>query len=209
MKTGKKGLAQFYRMVTLLVLIWTVAVIASLTWTIYREKEQTLALAKNEAIANFNKDQAFRLWGTKHGGVYVPATAETPPNPYLSHIPDRDITLPSGKQFTLMNPAYIVRQMMDDFNALYGVKGHITSLNPLNPGNAPDPWERKALAAFEKSEEEAFAVTEQDGERYLRLMRPMVTKAGCLKCHGHQGYKEGDIRGGRGCQCAAEAVPGL
>jgi hypothetical protein len=24
----------------------------------------------------------------------------------------------------------------------------------------------------------------------------MITKKGCLKCHGHQGYKVGDIRGG-------------
>lgn len=35
-----------------------------------------------------------------------------------------------------------------------------------------------------------------DGESYLRLMRPLATEKRCLKCHGDQGYKEGDIRGG-------------
>ncbi len=29
----------------------------------------------------------------------------------------------------------------------------------------------------------------------MRLMKPMVTKESCLKCHTHQGYKVGDIRG--------------
>jgi hypothetical protein len=28
------------------------------------------------------------------------------------------------------------------------------------------------------------------------MIRPLVTKKGCLKCHGHQGYAVGDIRGG-------------
>jgi hypothetical protein len=27
-------------------------------------------------------------------------------------------------------------------------------------------------------------------------MKPLVTQEGCLKCHEHQGYKVGDIRGG-------------
>ncbi len=122
----------------------------------------------------------------------------TPPSPYLSHIPNRDIEIPSGKKLTLMNPAYILRQMMAEFPGLYGIRGRITSLNPLNPDNAPDAWEKKALAAFEKGVEEVqeFTHTEQGG--FLRYMSPLQTSKGCLKCHGHQGYQEGDIRGGVG-----------
>ncbi|HEX5363957.1 MAG TPA: ATP-binding protein, partial [Gallionella sp.] len=33
---------------------------------------------------------------------------------------------------------------------------------------------------------------------YLRLMKPMIVVEGCLKCHGYQGYKVGDVRGGVG-----------
>lgn len=172
MKRNDKGINHFYRMMFALVLVWTVTVISSATWTIHFEQEKTLVLAQKEAVANFNKDQAFRLWATKHSGVYVPPTAQTPPNPYLSQIPDRDITLPSGKRLTLMNSAYMVRQLMEDFNELYGVKGHITSLKPLNPANAPDSWEREALIAFEKGAQESFVISEEDGEKRLRLMRP-------------------------------------
>ena len=31
---------------------------------------------------------------------------------------------------------------------------------------------------------------------YLRYMKPLYAKENCLKCHGFQGYKTGDIRGG-------------
>lgn len=186
------------RIMGAVVFFWTFIVICSASWNVYCERLQILALAKNEAVANFNKDLSFRLWGTSHGGVYVPPTEQTPPNPYLSHIPDRDITLPSGKRLTLMNPAYMVRQMMANYSELYGIKGRITSLKPLNPDNAPDAWEREALTAFEKGAKEFFVITEQDGQQSLRLMRSMEAKAGCLKCHGQQGYKEGDIRGGVG-----------
>ena len=57
----------------------------------------TLDLAINEARANFMKDQAFRLWVTSHGGLYVPTDDRTPPNPYLSHIPEQNITTPAAR----------------------------------------------------------------------------------------------------------------
>ncbi|MFQ5545875.1 MAG: PAS domain S-box protein, partial [Acidiferrobacterales bacterium] len=69
-------------------------------------------------------------------------------------------------------------------------------LNPLRPENAPDDWERKALEAFERGEQVKAELTKIKGEPYLRLMGPLITKEECLKCHGHQGCKVGDIRGG-------------
>lgn len=97
-----------------------------------------------------------------------------------------------------MNPAYIIRQMFDEFPIEYGVLGRIVSLKPLNPKNTPDEWERKALLGFEKGEKEKFEFTAINGEEYLRLMKPMTTEKSCLKCHAFQGYKVGDIRGGVG-----------
>lgn len=97
-----------------------------------------------------------------------------------------------------MNPAYMLRHTMAEYTKLYGVKGYITSLKPLNPINEPDSWERKALKKLEleSGADEFFEVTSLHGNPYLRLMNPLVTKKSCLKCHQHQGYKEGDIRGG-------------
>ncbi|CAK8721660.1 histidine kinase [Candidatus Electrothrix laxa] len=179
-------------------ILWTAVIALSLAWNIHVERRRLSESVENEARSHFNKDQAFRFWAASHGGVYVPLTKETPPNPNLSHIPERDIVTPSGKKLTLMNPAYMLHQIMEQSEKLYGVKGRITALRFLNPDNAPDEWEKKALHSFKQGVKEVFEYTKIQGEPYLRLMRPMVGKADCLKCHAEQGYREGDIHGGVG-----------
>jgi len=175
---------------------WTICILASYGWNVSKERAKTREVVLSTAHAYFNKDQAYRLWATTHGGVYVPVTDETPPNPYLDHVKERDIETPSGRKLTLMNPAYMLRQMMQQYSNLYGVRGHITSLNTLNPINRPDEWEAEALRSFEAGVKVVVDFTSVDGQPYLRLMHPFVTEAGCLKCHASQGYVVGDIRGG-------------
>ena len=205
------GLSQsgIHRAAIAIGIVWSIIVATSLAWNLHINYRQTMALAIAEARANFNKDQAFRLWATEHGGVYVPVNERTQPNPNLSHIPERDITTDSGKKLTLMNPAYMLRQMMDEYPSLYGTKGRITSLKPLWKGNAPDEWEAEALRSFESGAEEAFEVVDEGAEQYLRLMRPMITEEGCLKCHAGQGYKEGDVRGGVGVKVPLAHFTGI
>jgi PAS domain S-box-containing protein len=175
---------------------WTVFVITLAVYQFSHIRDDVTEMAANEARVHFNRDQAFRLWGASHGGVYVPVDEQTPANEYLAHIKERDIETPAGKRLTLMNPAYMIRQMSKMYSDLYEVVGHITSLRPLRPENAPDEWERKALESFEKGEIEVIELADINGEPYMRLMKPMIAKKTCLKCHGHQGYKEGEIRGG-------------
>jgi signal transduction histidine kinase len=180
------------------IIFWSIVVTASLLWNIKEQREVTDNLAKKDAIANFNKDQAFRLWASNHGGVYVPKNDRTPANINLAHIEERDITTSSGKELTLMNPAYMLRQMMDEFPNEYGVKGRIVSDKPLWQPNAPDEWESKAIESFKQRAKEKFEFTTHKGKPYLRLMKPMFVTDSCLKCHAHQGYNVGDVRGGVG-----------
>lgn len=175
---------------------WVVLIGGILWWQIAEETQSIYKHSSIEAVASFNKDLAYRRWSASHGGTYVPVTDETLPNPYLAHIEDRDILSLSGKKLTLINPAYMTRQVFDLAKKQYGVRGHITSLNPIRPENAPDKWEIDALKAFERGEGEVKSVQNLDGSRYLRLMRPVLTEKRCLKCHAVQGYKEGDLRGG-------------
>jgi signal transduction histidine kinase/CheY-like chemotaxis protein len=187
----------------ILVGAWTLLAVSLVLWSAHEEMRQARDLLHKEARAHFLKDQAFRLWGAAHGGVYVPPTEHTPPNPHLAHIPDRDIETAEGKMLTLMNPAYMVRQLMEDYENMYGIKGRITSLKALRPGNSPDAWERVALESFEQGATEVREFTEIDGKACLRLMRPLQTQKSCLKCHSHQGYEEGDVRGGIGVSVPA------
>ena len=180
----------------LLILAWSVIVGVSLYRNIDQEQQQALLLATEAARANFNKDQAYRLWASSHGGVYVYPNERTPPSPYMAHLPKRDITTTDGKMLTLMNPAYMLRQMMEDYDKLYGVKGKITGRIVLNPINTADEWELMALDKLEMGAKEVVEETVIEDKHYLRLMRPMVMRDSCIKCHGHLGFKVGDLRGG-------------
>jgi len=93
---------------------------------------------------------------------------------------------------------------MESYSKKFGLKGHLTSLKPLSPSNAPDEWEKKALSSFDSGIQEVKEFTQINERPYLRLMRPLTTKESCLKCHKDQGYKEGDIRGGIGIAVPAQ-----
>ena len=180
----------------LALLLWTGGVAASWWWNYDTHQQRLVELAKVEASTNINKDWSFRLWAASHGGVYVPPDEKTPPNPYLTKIPDRDIVTDKGKRLTLMNPAYMMREIMQNYSDLYGVKGHITSLKLTNPVNEPDAWEVAALKSFQQGVKEMVTVAEIDGKPYLRMMRPIPMEQGCMKCHADIGIKVGEVRGG-------------
>jgi PAS domain S-box-containing protein len=176
---------------------WTLIIAGSFSWFYRQQKTNFYEIAQAEARIAFQKDILYRKWVSKHGGVYVPITPETPPNPYLSRISDREITTPSGKKLTLINPAYMTRQVFELAEREESfVKGHITSINPIRPENSPDSWELTSLHAFEKGAKEVSSIQDVNGQQYMRLMRPFLVEQPCLKCHDSQGYKLGDIRGG-------------
>jgi len=176
--------------------IWIAVLAASLAWNWHHVENSIKTLAEKEAMAYFEKDVAYRHWSAIHGGVYVEPSETTPPNPYLEHLPDRDVTTTGGKELTLVNPAYMTRQVHEQDLAQYDMQGHITSLDPLRPENRADEWETRALKAFEEGDQRMSSVETMDGRPYLRFMKPLVTRESCLNCHAEQGYSVGDIRGG-------------
>lgn len=187
-------------------LVWRYAGLALLAWTILAAVSLTVSyrlvvkhnaqMLHHQAVNNFDLDRALRDWNTKHGGTYVPVTPETQPNPYLAHIPERDITTPSGKKLTLMNPAYMTRQIMAQHEDRYGIKGKITALKLLNPSNAPDAWEREALLQLQSGAKEMAELSTIDGKPYMRIMKPLYMEDDCEKCHSYLGFQKGDFRGG-------------
>ena len=180
----------------LIIAAWTLILGGLLAWDLSTLKQASQNLAIGEAHTHLKEYTAFRLWASTHGGFYVPTDERTPPSPYLAHIPERDIETPSGVQLTLMNPAYALRQMNEEFAETSGVAGHITSLQPLHPENAPDDWERLALESFKNGTIEVLEFTEFTGQPFLRLMQPVIAQEDCIKCHADQGYDVGDVRGG-------------
>lgn len=191
-----KHFSRVTNFISVTAVIWTIILGSSLAWNTYTLKQDSFELAATQARASFEKDIVYRTWCLKHGGVYVPVTDETPPNPYLTYVDERDVLTPSGRVLTLMNPAYMGREVYEIGRQHGGAVAHISSPHPMNPKNEADQWERKAFARLEAGEKEALTLDTIDGDEYMRIMHPLVVKAECLKCHTQHGYKEGDIRGG-------------
>ena len=156
------------------------------------------AIARERGAALFSLIETTREWNAMHGGVYVVVDGATQPNPWLEH-PARDLQTSDGVRLTMVNPAYMTRQIADLALHADGARLHITSLKPIRPENLADDWETDALARFEAGEREVLALVEgaEEGRGPVhRYMAPLVVREPCLQCHAEQGYVLGDIRGG-------------
>ncbi len=179
------------------VFIWTMLLIGSLAWFEVKERQRIHTVAMNEASTIFEKDLLYYRWAASQEGVYVPVSPSSHPNPILEDLlPESRILTDDGRTLALVNPEFMIRQVYDLQTAEVGPLGHITSLDPLWIGNTADPWERQALLEFEQGGQESWSIEKIEGRPYFRLMRPMITEEGCLRCHAVQGYTVGDIRGG-------------
>ncbi len=173
---------------------WTVVAVVSFASYSSLAHRGIVELAVAQARASFRKDLAYRRWATEKGGIYVPVSAATPPNPFLK-ASERDIATPSGRALTLVNPAYMTRQVLEGERERGGSIGRITSAHPLRPENAPDEWEGEALAKLAAGAPEVLEeVVEADAPPLLRYMGPLTTEQRCVGCH--VGIKVGDLRGG-------------
>ena len=180
--------------ILLLLIGWPLVVLFSLVSNIQDEKRAGHDAALLTSSAFYRQVLYTRSWNASHGGVYVPITDTVKPNKYLKD-PKRDLLTQEGVKLTKINPAIMTRQLAQAISDNEEIKIHITSLNPLNPKNAPVDWEIKALKSFEKGKKE-YTVDPSSKLPKFRYMAPLKVEKSCLSCHSKQGYKVGDIRGG-------------
>ena len=147
----------------------------------------------NRSRRDFANIVLMRAWNAGYGGVYVEKKPGVVSNPWLVN---PDITAVDGRVFTKKNPALMTRELSERLVRDQGYAFHITSLRPVNPGNAADPRETDALRAFERGETERSWIETIEGKPRFRYMAPLRVEPPCLACHAAQGYRVGDVRGG-------------
>lgn len=180
-----------------LISFWSLIIFIMAAITLHNHNRDLILTAENEARDYYRLNLFYRAFVAKVGGVYAPVD-KVSPNPHL-RLSNRDITTTDGQRLTLLNPAYLTRLVFESImkSSPEPVISKLTSLKPLNPQNMPDEWERKALEGFDRGEyKDLSEILDIDGKPYLRLISVFITEEACLKCHAHQGYKKGDIRGG-------------
>lgn len=184
------------RYAALALLGWTALTGAAVLAEVGRGRAVVQDAAELQAKLAFEYLKITRRWNAGHGGVFVPVTDVLRPNPWMAHVPDREARTTARRELTLMNPAWMTRQILELANRELNVTGHITSLRPIRSENAPDAWERRALERLEGgADSHSELVTAAGGDR-LRFMGRLMVEESCLRCHQAQGYRAADVRGG-------------
>ncbi len=174
---------------------YAVFVMVSLTLIIHSNIHSNKEKVRETSASFFKEIVTTRAWNAQHGGVYVFVDDKTQPNPDLI-TPLRDLYTTDSQMLTLINPAYMTRQISELAAKKNDILYHITSNNPLRIQNSPDPWEAKVLSSFKTETDFAFERDTMNGKDYYRFMAPLMVDQSCMTCHAKQGYKVGEVRGG-------------
>jgi two-component system, NtrC family, sensor kinase len=165
--------------------------------TFYRtsafQHELVIAQAVNQARMLHHQILLTRKWISDHNGVFLIKGPGVEANPFLS---EPQIVDAAGRMLVKRNPAMVTRELSEYADRAGFCRYRITSLHPLNPANSPDDFEQRGLALFQQGVPELIQITGSEGGNWLRYMAPLVVEESCLECHGTQGYRIGDIRGG-------------
>ncbi|MDP2183107.1 MAG: diguanylate cyclase [Actinomycetota bacterium] len=191
---GAHGLSVFRFQIAALVGLYTIIVFGALY---LQARSSTVEALRSQGESYFYLVVTTRAWNSQHGGVWVEKRPAVETNPYLAKmgIP-ADLRTENGVDLTLRNPSAMTREVSELTDIGFGVTFHLTGKDPVNPGNAPDSWEHAALDAFEAGESSAETFDRTSDTPVFRYMEPLIVEESCFQCHGEQGYKVGDVRGG-------------
>lgn len=174
-------------------LILTIALSISFIHIQSHQQQIIAGQIENEARVLFKQIVITRQWIADHGGIFVEKLPWTKPSPYIKNPEIADV---SGKRYIMKTPAMVTKDLARYTKDRELFWFHITSLKLINPENAPDAFEKNALARFEKENlKELNTIEIIEGSSYFRYISPLYVQESCMPCHGAQGYKVGDVRG--------------
>lgn len=172
-------------------------VIVSFGITFYRTSEfqQDLVLEQAARQARVIHKQILltRRWVSDHNGLFFLKTADVKENPFLEESVIRD---EEGRPYVKRNPAMVTRELSEYADREGSFRYRVTTLQPINPANEPDDFERKSLEQFEQGVKEVIEIESDTGGRTLRYIAPLMVEESCKECHREKDYVSGDTRGG-------------
>ncbi|MCX7798252.1 MAG: ATP-binding protein [Melioribacter sp.] len=170
-----------YRIIFYSVLVfWTILMTFLLLWKIYDLKNEQKNLVLNEVKIITKRDTSFINWTLVHGGYCV-----------LNYDSNTVFKKYLGEKLKGLSTKNIGSQKLSDEKIIVRTVG----INPINPNNNPDEFEREALQKFKSGAREIFATDTINGKNFFRYVFPLNVKKECLICHAKEGYKIGEIKG--------------
>ena len=178
-------------------LIISLVIVAIYIGIYLRNNRLLLDSIKQQAVSYYDLIVRVRRWNANFGGVYVEKKDGIETNRYLREVGvEPEIVAADGRVLTLRNPALMTKEISTIFSENNEVQFHITSLQLLNPENAPDAFEKRALKKFSEGVREYTEIERGSAGPRFRYMAPLMVEQSCQECHYKFNFKVGDIRGG-------------
>lgn len=174
MKYNKIDIKKFSIFVVLLLSSINIFFLYSSSNEHHEQKELIKQNFKNNALAQYNNIESLIRWSAEIDNKKVQS--------FIMHQEENE----SGMMFAL---PYLAEKNKD---GLYYFR--LTSLNPINPKNMPDTFERRGLNQFSKNSKMEYY--DEFNEKDYTFIGRLNTSESCIKCHQSNNEKVGDIRGG-------------
>lgn len=161
------------------------------TWVEFQLIDQTREQVLDKARILARQVILTRQWVTDSGGgVWLPEESQGAKDVTCFHDERLETDVGTLRRF---NPAMVTKKLSDysTKERLYGFS--VSSLNPKNPANEPDDFEKDALGRFMGGQiSEIYRFTDEA----LHYVIPLNMEQGCLKCHAQSSVAHSDVVGG-------------
>jgi len=135
-----------------------------------------------------------RQWITDCGGVFVNRQSQGAKD--VMYLFDDTLQTKRGS-YQRFTPSMVTRKLSQYSTQQDLYRFRLAGLNPLNPENEPDGFEREAIDLFRtKGLKETFRFEQSNGNQYFQYMVPLFLEQKCLKCHNRQEDSLNSIGGG-------------
>ena len=164
------------------------------TWAGIQNEKLAMDQIINQARILATQIILTRQWISDCGGVM--ALRESKGVKGTSFFYDDRMETPRGG-FQRFTPAMVTKKLSEYANRQDLYRFRLASLNPINPENRPDDFEKEVLKKFrEEGLTEAFNFDLMDSKQNLQYVVPLYLEKECLECHKGKGEFSNAVRGG-------------
>ena len=164
------------------------------TWAGIQNEKQSDEQVVNQARILARQIVLTRQWVTDCGGVFVDLQSQGAKD--IACFFDDKMQTNHG-EFQRFTPAMVTRKLSQYSTRQDLYRFRLASLNPLNPENKPDGFEKEAINLFRsKKVTETYRFAIDKGSQYFQYMVPLYLEKQCLECHNREGDSVNAVRGG-------------
>ena len=164
------------------------------TWAGIQSGNQANDQVVNQARILSRQIILTRQWITDCDGVFVNRQSQGAKD--VMYLFDDTLQTSRGS-YQRFTPSMVTRKLSQYSTRQDLYRFRLAGLNPLNPENEPDSFEREALNLFRtEGVKETFRFEYTNGKQYFQYMVPLFMEQKCLKCHNRKEDSLNSIGGG-------------